>query len=185
MKDTHFYLKKFIREALDVEDSKCQKFDAYRGYYDMDPNNPFSISDVIDGWVSCGLKARETETYQALYSPEELWPYREYTWSSDTAGGLEVTGIDKETYQDKWHFVPQDDEGKIVGRTQWDHMYEELKKKGWNKNKPAYLEIGKNGVAKVGEGNHRLAIAMELGIPVPVFFSFKSTVHLSGASNRS
>jgi hypothetical protein len=39
-----------------------------------------------------------------------------------------------------------------------------------------------NGV-KVGEGNHRLAIAKELGIKVPVMFHFRSNVELSSASN--
>lgn len=166
-------LRLFLKESILAE-----------GYYDISPQNPPPIEEVIERWKEGDKAYDPDEAYHAIYSPEELWPYREYTWSSDTAGGLEVTGIDNETYQDKWHFVPQDDEGKIVGRTQWDHMYEELKKKGWNKNKPAYFEIGKNGVAKVGEGNHRLAIAMELGISVPVLFSFKSAVQLSGASNR-
>lgn len=166
-------LRLFLRETLLLE-----------GYYEISPQKPPKIPEVINKWMS-GDKAYDPDgTYHALYSPGELWPYREYTWSADTAGGTEVSGVDGETYQDKWHFVPLDDEGKIVGKTQWDHMYQELKTKGWNKNKPAYLEIGKNGVAKVGEGNHRLAIAMELGIPVPVLFAFKSSVQLSGASNR-
>jgi hypothetical protein len=166
-------LRRLIRETILSE-----------GYYDISPNNPPVIQDVIDRWVAGDKAYDPDDSYHALYSPEELWPYREYTWNADTAGGTEVMGSDKTSYQDKWHFVPMDDEGQIVGHAQWDHMYRELQSKGWNKNKPAYVEIGKNGVAKVGEGNHRLSIAKELGIPVPVLFGFKSTVHLSGASNR-
>jgi hypothetical protein len=168
-----YLLRQLIKESLLTE-----------GYYDISPNNPPSVQEVIDRWVGGDKAYDPDESYHALYSPEELWPYREYTWGSDTAEGSEVLGSDKVMYQDKWHFVPMDEEGKIVGRAQWDHMYQELKSNGWNRNKPAYLEIGKNGVAKVGEGNHRLAIAMELGIPVPVLFAFKTSVHLSGASNR-
>lgn len=153
------------------------------GYYDISPKDPPTIREVIDRWATGDKAYDPDEAYHAMYSPEELWPYREYTWSSDTAGGTEVLGSDKVSYQDKWYFVPMDDEGQIVGRSQWDHMFREMKTRGWNPNKPAYVEIGKNGVAKVGEGNHRLAIAKELGIKVPVFFSFKSSVSLSAASN--
>lgn len=181
MKDSYFYLKKFIREALDIDDSSCEKFDAFRGYYDMDPSNPFSISDVIDGWVNCGLKARESGTYQALYSADELWKYREYSWSAETASHDDVTGSDQTTYQDKWRFMPDEDEN--VGIHKWNKMVEKMKTNGWDRNRPAYFEIGKNGIAKVGEGNHRLAIAKQLGIDVPVLFSFKSNVTLSHASN--
>jgi len=166
-------LRHLIRESILSE-----------GYYDISPDNPPSVREVIDRWVAGDKAYDPDEAYHAIYRPEELWAYREYTWSADTAAGAEITGGDNVSYQDKWHFVPMDDEGKIVGRSQWDHMFQEMKSKGWNKNKPAYLEIGKNGIAKVGEGNHRLAIAMELGIPVPVFFAFKSSVQLSGASNR-
>lgn len=181
MKDTHFYLKKFIREALDAESSRCQKFDAYRGYYDMDPDSPFSISDVIDGWVNCGLKVRETDTYQALYSADELWEYREYSWSAETASHEDVAGTDQVVYQDKWRFIPDEDEN--TGIHKWNKMVEKMKATSWDKNRPAYFEIGKNGVAKVGEGNHRLAIARQLNIKVPVTFSFKNSVTLSTASN--
>ena len=166
-------IRQLIREILLTE-----------GYYDITRMNPQpTIENVISMWA-LGDKAYDPdEAYHAIYSPEEVWPYREYTWSAETARGTEVTGTDNVKYQDKWHFIPLDDEESIVGDLKWDYMYQELKTKGWNRNNPAYIEVGKNGIAKVGEGNHRLAIAMELGIPVPVLFGFKQTVYLSNASN--
>ena len=166
-------LKKLIREYLLTE-----------AYYDLNLLNPTpSISYVIEEWMK-GNKAYDPDsTYHAMYHSDEIWPYREYTWSEDTASGKEVFGKDMKPYQDKWHFVPMDDDGLIVGKSKWDFMLNELKTKGWNSRDPLYLEIGKNGVAKVGEGNHRLAIAKELGLRVPVFFAFKSHVEKSSASN--
>jgi hypothetical protein len=167
-------LKTLIREYLIIE-----------GYYDLSRMRPTpSIKYVIDEWVRSGNKAYDPdETYHAMYPAEEIWPYREYSWSSETAAGQDVIGKDMNPYQDKWHFVPMDDEGLVVGRSRWDFMVEELRKKGWKPTDPLYFEIGKNGVAKVGEGNHRLAIARELDMMVPVLFSFKQHVEKSRASN--
>lgn len=176
-----FYLKKFIKESiLSSKLSECEKFNAYRGYYEMDPNHPFSIEDVISAWSNCGLKAIESGNFHAIYSPGELWKYREYSWSAQTASHEDVMGADG-SYQDKWRFVP--DENDNVGIDKWNAMVKKMKSKGWDENQPAYVEIGKNGLAKVGEGNHRLAIAKELNIVVPVLFSFKNNVSLSSASN--
>lgn len=164
-----------------TDDELCGSFGSHRGYYDMDPRNPRSIEDVIDGWTKCGLKANEFDTYHAFYSAEDLWPYREYTWSAQTASFEDVTGTDDQTYPDKWRFLP--DEADNVGRAKWDRMVDKMKRAGWDPRQPAYLEIGKNGIAKVGEGNHRLAIAKQLGITVPVMFSFRTNVSRSSASN--
>lgn len=147
----------------------------------MDPENPFSLKDVIDGWVKCGLKAIEPDSFHAFYSPEELWKYREYTWSAETASHEDVRGTDDEMYPDKWRFLPDEEEN--TGLNKWNKMVEKMRSVGWNPRQPAYFEIGKNGVAKVGEGNHRLAIAKELGVRVPVVFSFKNSVTMSPASN--
>ena len=164
-------LRQLVRECLLSE-----------AYYDLNPLSPPPIDYVINEWKK-GNKADPAETYHAMYLPSELWPYREYTWNEDTASGKEVMGKDKSLYQDKWHFVPLDAEGLIVGRSKWNFMFNELKTKGWNPRDPLHLEVGKNGVAKVGEGNHRLAIAKELGIHVPVLFTFKNFVEKSAASN--
>ena len=47
------------------------------------------------------------------------------------------------------------------------------------------MQVGKNGVAKIGEGNHRLAVAKELGIEkVPVYFLFYNNVEVDPHSFR-
>ena len=45
----------------------------------------------------------------------------------------------------------------------------------WDPKEPLQFEIGRKGGVKVGEGNHRLALAKELGISkVPVWFHYMS-----------
>lgn len=53
-----------------------------------------------------------------------------------------------------------------------------MRKHGWREDEqPLLLFIGKEGNVKVGEGNHRLAIARELGMKkVPVKFMFRRKV---------
>lgn len=182
MREPVEYLRQFIKESIKSFDNDfCQSFNAHRGYYDMDPNDPLPLKDVIEGWSKCGLKANEFDVYHAFYPADELWEFREYSWSAETASQQDVAGSDGMTYSDKWRFVP--DEEDNVGLEKWNRMVEKLRSKGWNPKQPAYFEIGKNGVAKVGEGNHRLAIARQLKIPVPVLFSFKNSVSRSTASN--
>lgn len=56
---------------------------------------------------------------------------------------------------------------------EWDDLVASMKEKGWNPKSPLHMIIGKQGGAKVGEGNHRLAIAKQLGIKtIPVQFHF-------------
>jgi hypothetical protein len=57
----------------------------------------------------------------------------------------------------------------------WDALKEDLRINGWDPKEPLQLEIGAEGGVKVGEGNHRLAIARELRMSkVPVWFHFMS-----------
>jgi hypothetical protein len=187
-------LKSLIREILLQESSfDCSSLvpPGHRGrYYSIDPNNPPPIDDIIDGWSNCDLKLYDEDYFHAYYPPSALLPFREYKWSRETAGGLEVKGRTGSSYQDKWHFVPDAEER--VGAQKWDAMVQKMKESGWNPRDPAHVHIGSNGTrssgsgkgnAKVGEGNHRLAIALELDIPVPVMFHFRGQVHLSDASN--
>lgn len=170
----------FVFESTDTINSDCEKLNPFKGYYDIDESNPPPVSEIINAWQKCNLKARENDVYHAIYSADDLWKYREYSWSAATASHEDVVGLDKVSYQDKWRFIP-DAEGN-VGLDKWNKMFEKMKSRGWDKNQPAYFEIGKNG-AKIGEGNHRLAIAKQLGLSVPVFFAFKPSVSLSHASN--
>jgi len=106
------------------------------------------IKDVVDKWSSKGDKLYDDDVH-AVFPAEEVWPYHEYTWSRDSARR---------------------------SPDEWDELYEAMKKGGWSRKKPAVVLVGKNGKAKVGEGNHRLAMAMELGIDVPVVFEFRNSV---------
>jgi hypothetical protein len=114
-------------------------------YYDLSKGQ--TIEDVIARWQS-GDKLYD-EDFHALFDPEDVWPYREYTWSRDSARNS-----------------PEE----------WDDLYASMKELGWRKNNPAIVLVGKNGRALVGEGNHRLAMAMMLGIKVPVRFQFRQEV---------
>ncbi len=140
----------------------------------MEQDRPLAIENIKSLFLRCNLVPSDRGvTFHGMYSPQELWEYREYSWSRSSAG---------DGGTDKWNFVP-DTMGR-VGNEKWDAMKAKLQKEGWNEKDPAHFEMGENGVMKVGEGNHRLAIAMEIGIDVPVFFHFKDEVHLSPMSNR-
>lgn len=110
-----------------------------------------SIEEVIRRWVEDGAKA-EDDSMPVWYSPEELWPYREYNWNK---------------------------ENSRAGEAEWDELEANLKARGWDVNEPLYLSVGKNGIAKVSEGNHRLAIARKINLSkVPVFINFGQKVEL-------
>jgi len=164
-------LKALIKEVLLENKNKS--------YYNITPN--MKIDDIINSWVNDNAMLYDDD-FHVHISPRELWPFREYTWSRDSAGGLEVVGKDSVSYTDKWKFIP--DKHGNEGADKWDAFVRELQSRGWSESDPLIFEIGRNGVAKVGEGNHRLAIALELGLKVPVRFVFKHDVQLSHASNR-
>jgi len=117
------------------------------------------ISDYIDGWQVRGDKAYE-DSMPIMIDVSQLWPYREYTWTRETArSGYARVGGKK---------------SDLPGELKWDAMKSDLKKNGWDRTEPLYFEIGRSRGAKVGEGNHRLALAKEIGIrKVPVVFLFK------------
>ena len=83
---------------------------------------------------------------------EELIPYKEYTRSREYNKG---------------------------GPDEWDSLKESIETEGIKD--PLVLFFGRNGVAKIGEGNHRLAVAQELGIDfLPVRFGgFWQSVELN------
>lgn len=122
------------------------------GYYKIDPKSPPPIEDVLDDWKE-GNKAYDAGSsitglnlpYHGYYSVDDLWKYREYDWSAEKHRG---------------------------SKEQWDTLVNSIKK-GYNPKYPILVVVGQNGVVKIGEGNHRLAIAKQLGIKmVPVEFAF-------------
>jgi len=179
MKIKRSLLKQIIREELNRFD--CSSLTGRGDYYYPPEDKDYPIEVVQKIWIDCGMKLFETTTgIHAVYTPEELWPYREYDWTPETASGTPVTGIDGNEFTDKWSMLP-DEEGNL-GFDKWKAMADKLKK-GWLERDPAIVYIGKNAI-KVGEGNHRLAVAKQIGLKeVPVRFIWRSEVQFNPASN--
>jgi hypothetical protein len=117
------------------------------GYYKTSASNPLPIPEVIKRWQ------QDDKAYDAYvhgwYPINDIWRYREYTWSREEA-----------------RRSPEE----------WDELKQQMSK-GWDKKDPLLLMVGKNGVAKVGEGNHRLAVAKELNFDkIPVRYVFWRSV---------
>ena len=132
-------------------------------YYNLEQEKP-SIEEAVKRWAIGEEKGRDAHIHVWL-SPREVWPYREYTWTRNTSRAGFVT-IDGKSVD-------------LPGPEKWDHIKMDMKQNGWRKKEqPAIVFIGKDGNAKVGEGNHRLAIAKELGIrKIPVRYMFRKEVH--------
>jgi len=157
-----FRIEKFLPDEKKSKKTLDDEKSLNEGYYEINPKSPPSIKDVLEDWVS-GNKAYDAGSsmtgqnfpYHGYYSVDELWKYREYDWSSEKHRG---------------------------DQKEWDTLVSSIKK-GYNPKYPIILIVGKNGVAKIGEGNHRLSIARQLGIStVPVEFSFYQNVQFDGNS---
>lgn len=88
---------------------------------------------------------------------ESLWRYREYTWTKE-----------------KSRYSASGDPSR------WDRLVQSLTTEGWKESDPAIFEIGyEDKHAKLGEGNHRLAVARQVGLAkVPVRFFCGRNVHM-------
>lgn len=135
---------------------------AGKKYYDSRKER-LSIEEVAERWALNSDQAYDA-LVNAYHDPRELWPFREYTWTRDTARG-------------GWALVDGKDV-QLPGHQKWDAIKADMKKNGWRKDQqPLILVFGKNGYVKVGEGNHRLAIARELKMrKVPVRYIFYKEV---------
>ena len=150
------------------------------------------LEEVIRRWSEEGEK-----TYPggidgvAMVPVADLWPHREYDWSAEHHRG---GGVPVGPYGSKWVTVPgmyhgERSDERVRDRTDkgwrefteeewaegtwWDRTKAYMAEHGWMKSDPAHFEIGPDGSAKLGEGNHRLALAHELGIEeVPIRYHF-------------
>jgi len=115
----------------------------FKEYYTL-PKRP-KLADVIRRW--CRRKEAGEDHYYRMVPVKDLWRYREYTWSRGAARR---------------------------NREEWDELKQSMAEEGWNTDNPLLFTIGqKSCVSFVGEGNHRLAIARDLGIThAPVRFIF-------------
>jgi tRNA nucleotidyltransferase/poly(A) polymerase/DNA topoisomerase IB len=141
-----------VRESL----GGVPRVAARGGYYDWRPG--MSLQDVIDAWQHRGDKVND-DSMPAFYSAGDLWSFREFTWTRETA---------------RDGFAKVDGKSVLLnGPEKWDALKEGLHRTGWTPNDPLHFEIGRVGGAKVNEGNHRLSLARELGLArIPVEFHF-------------
>jgi len=72
---------------------------------------------------------------------------------------------------------------EYMRRTRPD-LQKSMRRRGFDPKYPLLMGVGKNGVTMVGEGNHRLKTAIQLGIPfVPVKFYFQQMVEKTPIKN--
>lgn len=110
-----------------------------------------TIEEVAYKWTR-GFKAYD-ETVHAWYHPLAVAPYREYVWTRTHA-----------------RLTPDE----------WDQLRESIRH-GFKADHPLHLTVDKQGYVLLGEGNHRLAVALELQLPkVPVQFHFYDDLHQRG-----
>jgi len=134
-------------------------FEAYSetdSYYRVKDHFPIKL--VIKRWTDLGQKVYD-DSMPVMYKPNEIWKYREYDWTRETArsGFAKVDGKSVD----------------LPGPLKWDALVADMKERGWDQKDPLILKIGHKR-AMVGEGNHRLAIARATKIQVPVDYWFIS-----------
>ena len=149
--------RQYLNENEDDGKFVCPDPDVpgWKVYYSIkDRLNPPSIDDILNCWVeNSGYVYDSNVNWQkpALYDPADLVPYREY-------------GPDRLR--------------NSIGSERYEELKADIKENGIKD--PLIIFFGRNGVAKIGEGNHRHEIAMALGLPkVPVRFVFWKNVNLS------
>lgn len=115
-----------------------------RGYYHADGTT--MIQEIIRRWSEDGDKLYD-DSMPVLIPKRDLLPYREYRWTREQA-----------------RRSPEE----------WDQLVEWMQEHGWPEDHPAHVMVDKDGTARLGEGNHRLAIALDMPSieHVPVWFHF-------------
>lgn len=127
-------------------------------YYE--PSGRISVDELARLWREAGMKVYD-HAMPIMLPTREVWPHREYTWDREGAR----SGYAKVNGKSVW----------LEGPRKWDALVEDMRVRGWDPNDPLHLMIGRKGGIKVGEGNHRLAIARELRLPkVPAQIHFYS-----------
>lgn len=129
-----------------------QLVEKYQWYY---PKKNTTIKDIEDRYYSEGDKANDNfktsggEYYTIMAKTREIDKYKEYNWSNK-------------------HF-----RRKNFDPDYWDELVSDIKKNGIKYPLIIILYEHEPDKAHVGEGNHRLGIAKQLGIKeIPVRFLF-------------
>jgi len=144
--------RKYLTESHEGCPEKHARGD-YKVYYDVDRFDPPPIENILNCWVENYGQVYDSSVNSrapAFYNTEDLTPYREYT-------------------KDRLRNPP--------GSERYEKLKADIAENGMKE--PLIVYFGENGVVKIGEGNHRHEIAMDLGIPkVPVRFVFWRNVSL-------
>ena len=127
----------------------------HAGYYNRRSE---SVSEIIRKWQDEGDELYD-DSQPVMVPLRDIVKYREYRWTRETSRGGYAKVNGKSVLLD--------------GPLKWDAIKADMKLRGWDPKEPMHVMIGRKGGVKVGEGNHRLAIAIELRLSqVPVFFHF-------------
>jgi hypothetical protein len=157
--------KDFLDQAYDlVEDPRIKELKKRASDYYRYSGE--SLEEIACRWVKEDQKMADgQDRFHAKLPVRQLWPIREYTWSRSKA-------------RPGYAYNEQGEKVQMEGEAKWDAMKRDMKQHGWRgEEQPVLVDIGKNGKAKVSEGNHRLAIAREIGLrEVPVRFFFRQEV---------
>ena len=141
---------------MEVPQTSRQRLLKLAGYYQL--RGPVDLDAVVLRWQESGDKVYD-DSMPVPVSLRQLWGHREYTWTREKSRGGFARLRGKNEY--------------LPGPEKWDALKVDLRLRGWDPSEPLIFTIGRKGGMKVGEGNHRLALAKELGMrTVPVWFQF-------------
>lgn len=132
-------------------ENKFAKRHDFKSYYILSELEQFlgrkaNIRDISNVWVKNNLCLYDDE-FHGYFEIEDVEKYKEYD-------------------RDKFSRNSSDENKQI---------YDWLKQTGWKQTNPGQIVVYKDGRIKLSEGNHRLAIALKLGIKsIPILFHFFS-----------
>ena len=138
--------RKYIEEEMNRDNFVCPEINPYgKTYYTIDRNNHPYIEQILNCWSE----------------------------SRGTIGDSNINNH-KPAYYPTEEITPYREYAKERLRRntkEYEELKADIEKNGIRE--PLFIELGLNGKAKVGEGNHRHQIALELGLErVPVAFVF-------------
>lgn len=124
-----------------------------KSYYKMNPRNPLPVETILKRWQENNQKLYDPDTsFHALYPAKYISNF---------------TDVDRK-------------KGKYANKSEeeWEELRNSIKNKGYDKDKPVHIKLGKNGIAKIAEGHHRLAVVMDSNpnMKVPVRLHFYQNV---------
>jgi len=147
-------LRRYVRQVLQEALLSPADPRGFKSYYDIDPQNPPPVQDIIDTWSKNHAQIYDScinSRNPAWYDTKDLTQFREY----------QAYELRNPTYTDRYQ-----------------ELADSIRQNGIRD--PIIIEIGANGRAKIGEGNHRHQIALQLGLKkVPVRFLFKQEVTMT------